>query len=511
MASTAEFIRDFTKDIPRGFAPRDFSRPSAPQAAWQSPQTVMTLKRLAYDPANPGAKILVGAMDSKLIGIEDNRHILTIAGSRAGKSVTLIANLLFYGGSVFCVDPKGELAGRTASRRAALGQDVAILDPFLICDEDLARYRRSYNPLSLLNPKNDTVIEDAALIADGMVTVAKNDPHWDESAKQFIEGLILHVATCPGLDGKRDLLTVRALLGSALEDPPDDEDGPQLYIVENAMLDNAARLSDDPATEDVGAAIERAARSFYDKGEREQSSVLSNAQRHTQYLDSKAMKRVLAGDSEIDLRALKSNPNGMSVYLCLPATRLGLFSSWLRILLNQLLDAMEQEKAKPPAPVLVCLDEFPVLGHMKQLEDAAGQIASFDVKLWIILQDWNQGKALYGDRFESFAANAGIWQFFGNVDATTTEYISRKLGKTLVRMARYNEVAAEQRRAGMTGHSEVDELHDLMTPEEISRYFSREDHYKRQLVIWAGYDPMILQRVEYFDSQGPLAAFIENS
>jgi type IV secretion system protein VirD4 len=47
------------------------------------------------------------------------------------------------------------------------------------------------------------------------------------------------------------------------------------------------------------------------------------------------------------------------------------------------------------------------------------------------------------------------------------------------------------------------ELHDLLTPDEVSRHFSRSDRLKRQLVIWAGYDPMILQRVEYFDATGP--------
>ena len=44
------------------------------------------------------------------------------------------------------------------------------------------------------------------------------------------------------------------------------------------------------------------------------------------------------------------------------------------------------------------------------------------------------------------------------------------------------------------------ELHDLLAPDEVSRHFSRSDRLKRQLVIWAGFDPMILQRVEYFDS-----------
>jgi type IV secretion system protein VirD4 len=62
---------------------------------------------------------------------------------------------------------------------------------------------------------------------------------------------------------------------------------------------------------------------------------------------------------------------------------------------------------------------------------------------------------------------------------------------------------------GLSGRSSAIELHDLLTPEEVSRMFARSDRLKRQLVIWAGYHPMVLQRVEYYDPAGPLAGFIE--
>ena len=105
----------------------------------------------------------------------------------------------------------------------------------------------------------------------------------------------------------------------------------------------------------------------------------------------------------------------------------------------------------PAAPVLVCLDEFPILGHMRQLEDAAGHIASFGVKLWVVLQDWGQGKALYNERWETFAGNAGILQFFGNNDLTTLEYVSRRLGKTRIEVARQGEVGRNRRRRDCRG------------------------------------------------------------
>lgn len=498
----SDFLDDFMRDIPRGVASRFLYQQYVPQGRWQKPEDILSSAALAFDPDSPGKKILVGVLGTKLIGIEDNRHVLTVAGSRAGKSVTLTTNLLFYEGSVLALDPKAELAAITAQRRAALGQKVYVLDPFHYAPERLAALRASYNPLSVLKPGSPTLIEDANLIADAIVVqgAGSKDPHWDESAKTFIEGVILHVATDPGFKKTRNLLTVRDLINAAMKPDPADED---MCALERAMLVNAVRQQKRSATKDIGAAIEGATRDFYERSERERSSVLSTVRRHTKFLDYRALRGVLAGD-DFDLRDLKRDPQGVTIYLCFPATRIEMASRWLRIFINQLLDAMEREKTKPAAPVLVCLDEFPVLGYMRQLENAAGQIASYDVKLWVLIQDWGQGSALYGERWETFAGNAGVLQFFGNNDVATTDYISRRLGKTRVEVTRSGEVAPEQSALGLSGKTASVELHDLLAPEEISRQFARSDRLKRQLIVWAGYHPMIVQRVEYFDENSPV-------
>lgn len=493
--------KDFTSDIARGVTTRFLDQQAVPQARWEPYENITGSRALAYDPANPAGKILVGALGDRLIGIDDNRHVMTIAGSRTGKSVTLVNNLLFYRGSVLALDPKGELAAITADRRATLGQRVCILDPFHIASERLKPYRTSFNPLSLLVPESDTIIEDAGLISDALVIAGGKDPHWDDSAQSWIEGLLLHIATDPAFEGRRNLVTMRALLRTVFVTAGDGEDAP--FALELAMLKNAARLQRSDALADVGDVIEGAARDFYERPPNERAGVLSTTRRHTKFLDFRAMARVLDGH-DFDLSALKTAPQGMTVYLCLPANRMARCSRWLRVFINLLLDAMEREKAKPAVPVLACLDEFPVLGHMKQLEDAAGQIASFGVKLWVVLQDWGQGKALYKERWETFVGNAGILQFFGNNDLMTTEYVSKRLGKTVVKVTREGEAATDQRATGITGRSESLEQYDLLTPDEVSRQFARSDRLKRQLVVWAGYNPLMLQRVEYFDESSPV-------
>lgn len=505
----SKFIDEFTLDIPRGVSTRYLKQQSVPQARWQSFEKIQTLETLSYNPDDPGRKILVGVLGDKLIGIDDNRHIMTVAGSRAGKSVTLISNLLCYQGSILATDPKAELANITAERRAGLGQKVYVLDPFRYGSDRLAPYRARYNPLAVLTLDNPTIIEDASLVTDALVVQPPNnsEPHWDECAKIFIEGIILHVATDPQYEGKRTLVTVRDLIKIAgMAEPPPEGEEPQknpLSILEVEMMENAIRLEEDKATQDLAGAIEGSTRDFYEKSEKERDSVLSTVRRHTKFLDYSSMRDSLSGH-DFDLADLKSDKNGVSIFLCFPATRIALVNRWLRLFINQLLSAMELEKTKPPAPVLLCLDEFPVLGYMRQLENAAGQIASFDVKLWVMIQDWSQGKALYKDRWETFTGNAGIVQFFGNNDLTTTEYISKRLGKTSVGVARTGEVGQKQQESGLSGRTSSIEMHDLLTPEEIMRQFARSDKFKRQLIMWAGYHPMVIQRVEYFYKASPI-------
>lgn len=499
MAGNDEIIQSLVRDIPRGVATRFLKEQTPPQARWIRGEDILASDAIHYDPDKPGGKILLGAIGSQLVGIDDNRHVLTVAGSRAGKSVTLISNLLFYQGSVLCTDPKGELAVITALRRAAMGQKVHILDPFGIIEGEAARYRAAFNPLHGLSVDRPAIVEDALLITDAMVISSGNekDPHWNESASHFIMGLILYVAASPFMEEPdRHLGTVRHLINHALSVEGEDSCFVLPRRVFRATADLRAR-----GHAALAEVIEGAIHGFFDKGEDERGSVLSTVRRHTQFLDFFSMKQVLC-HHDFSLEDLKRDPSGVSVYLVLPATRMGLCSRWLRLFINQLLEAMERERSTTEVPVLVCLDEFPVLGFMKQLQDAAGQIASFGVRLWVIMQDFGQGKALYGERFESFAANAGIIQAFGNVDLATTEYFSKRLGQTLIEETEAPH--SDETRPGLTQPRKTRRLYPLMTADEIARSFARDDPLKRQLVLWAGKNPMILQRVEYYDETSPI-------
>lgn len=416
------------------------------------------------------------------IGMKTDMHVVTIAGSRAGKGrAAILPNLLTYPGSVVAIDPKGELASKSAVRRAEMGQgqQCHVLDPFEVAGEGAEDLRRSYNPMEFIHSENPRIIEDAGLIADAIIQPVQGstDPHWDESAKNFLEGVILHVGTHTNYEGYRDLIMVYKVLASI---KPEYSEHLQKEMEENLAANDA---------------VIDAAGAFFGKPDRERESVLSTLRRHTRFLGYPSMQKVLSGES-ISLENIKQEPT--TVYLCLPAMRLGTCSRWLRMIINMTLGALEEDKSKPDLPVLMVLDEFAVLGHMKTIEDAAGQIAGLGCKLWPILQDLGQLKALYKDRWETFLGNAGIVQCFGNSDLTTLEWISKRLGQTMVKTKTIVQKSYDDRTGkGETGESWSENLQPLLTAEEISRYFGRDDLLLRQLIIIASYSPLILQRAFY--------------
>lgn len=463
-------------DLPRGVPAQKDTDMSAPKAQWYAPETIAGAAKGHYAPH----KVFLGAVGDTLIGVEDDRHMLTIAGSRAGKGRScIIPNLLHYSGSVLVIDPKGENADKTAMRRHELGQDVHVLDPFKRCPEHCKFFQASFNPLDILDLDSPTLIDDAALIADALVVPSGGDSHWDDSAKSFIEGLVLHVATAPQYRDKCNLISVYdALMLGETAEHLDGMDG-----LEAAMLLNTA----------ADGAVATAAISLFSKTEKERDSVISVARKHLTFLRSKQMQSVLK-TSDFSLTDLQKYDT--SVYLCLPAGRLSANRRWLRLFMNLALEAFEREPKRPEQPpILMIMDEFPILGHMQQIEDAAGQVAGFGVKLWPIIQDLSQLKALYKDRWETFMGNSGVIQCFGNNEQTTTEWISKRLGKTSFQVVKKSDLTARQMADGASGESWSIEVHDLLSPEEVARFFSRETG--RQIIIRGGRYAMALERVNY--------------
>ncbi|MEL6379349.1 MAG: type IV secretory system conjugative DNA transfer family protein [Pseudomonadota bacterium] len=466
--------------FPRGL-PQDASKQHYPHARWWDPDKLTGFEKWQYRPGS----VFLGAHNGVAIGVEDDRHMMTVAGSRAGKGRScLTPNLCLYDGSILVIDPKGDLATITAARRGdgsahceGLGQKVFVLDPFEAAQGNANSYRAAFNPLDIVQPEGENGRDDAALLADALIFPSKGDSHWTDAARLLLTGLILHVCESAEPE-RRNLITVRELITN-------DDEGWRNTL--------AAMMCSDGSS----GVIARTANSIAAMGDKERSGVISTATVQTDFLDSPAMRRVLSR-SDFALADLKRER--CTVYLSLPAGRMGTHARWLRLMIALTLEAMEREKTKPAHSVLVIMDEFHVLGPMKIIERAAGLIAGFGVRLWPVLQDLTQLKRDYPDSWETFLGNAGLTQWFGVNDGTTLDYLSKNLGKTTLETFSQSEISKERAAAGYTGRSKSHQMVELMTAEEIGRYFSRQSGM--QLIRWAGTDPIAIERVMY--DQSPL-------
>ncbi len=369
------------------------------------------------NPWQPGDVLLGRSMyDPKwLVGIKDDRHVATLATTRAGKGRSvIIPNLLTWPGSALVIDPKGQNACVTALKRGhgrglsgCLGQTVRILDPFgEIKDPALQEHIARFNPLATLDLRANDYAERVGVIADALVVPSTDgrDNFFDNAARALISGVIDYVMVSPNVPAhERNLATVRGLLVHP--------DGPP--IKEMSELGGLAQ---------AGAAGQLLG------GQNATADVLFTAITHTEWLDSKAMQQALA-TSDFSLTDL--NGGNTTIYLVLPPQYLDKHARFLRLFVNLALQAATEGR-KGKHATLFLLDEFYALGRLQQLAKSAGVLAGYGVKLWPIIQNIGQVQELYPHNWETFLGNAGLWQAFAVNDAATAQYLAERLGKRVL-------------------------------------------------------------------------------
>ncbi len=372
-------------------------------------------KELKKLQGNDGLLIGRNPGTGRLLRYDGPAHLITLAPTRAGKGVgTVIPNLLAAERSVLVIDPKGENARIAGEARRRFGT-VHVLDPFEVSGMSSA----AYNPLDRLTPDSLDLGEDAASLTEALVMDPPGqvtEAHWNEEAKAILGGLIMF-CVCHEDRDRRTLATVREYLTL----PPE-----KLRALLELMQDSDA----------AGGLIARAANRFLGKADREAASVLSNAQRHTHFLDSPRIAKVT---SRSDFHFSDLRHRITSVFLVLPPNRMDAYSRWLRLLVSQALQDIARDaeasvgalgaSQRLKAPALFLLDEFAALGRLEAVERAMGLMAGYGLQLWPILQDMSQLRDLYGERAGTFIANAGVQQVFGVNDFETAKWLSQMIGQ----------------------------------------------------------------------------------
>lgn len=492
------FEQDLRKDLWRGVErqPRALGRERGPSARWLHPDEMTGKEWLV------GKGLLLGDRAGRSIGWDDDRHMLTIAGSRSGKGVSLIVpNLIEYTGSAIVVDPKGENAARTAGRRGAgpkgggpgLNQVVHVLDPF----GESGHPTSSFNPLLELDLNDREVIDDIGVFAEALIIrPEQGELHWTESAQAVVRAIIYMVAADQRFADRRNLITVRRLLQTTdplIEKFIETAEAKGETLSEDLALVRLLRDQDGLPYGDICTGV---AGQLASMSERERGSILSSARTQTQWLDSRNMRDVLEGGTNaFRLEDLKRRK--LTLYLCLPSRHMSTHARWLRLIVMLAMAKIERVRAKPLQPVLFVLDEFPVLGFMQSVETAAGLMAGYGVKLWPILQNLGQLKRHYRHSWQTFIANSGVVTAFGVSDLETLRELANYLGQTNITVQTDALTSRDQRMQGAAAYNEKRDQVGLLSPDEVRLTFGRGK--RRMLVFNVETLPTIVKRMEYYD------------
>lgn len=129
------------------------------------------------------------------------------------------------------------------------------------------------------------------------------------------------------------------------------------------------------------------------------------------------------------------NEDAPNVFLCLDQSRLEQWSWVIRLMITQLIRQIERrpDKYSPrgstTAPILLLLDEFPLLGRMDVITEAMTTLRSKKVTLYLVIRSIAQLDAVYGPNVRKILVDNCQYKAILQVtEPETQEYLSRMIG-----------------------------------------------------------------------------------
>lgn len=405
-----------------------------------------------------------------------SRHFLSVAPTRSGKGVSLIIpNLLQYAGSAIVIDPKGENAWITAKyRREKLGQKTFILDPWGEVNRrygDLAGEQETiarFNPVSILDPASEHYADDVGYLADALIINQGKEPHWDNSARELVGGLIAFVVENPDLRPVATLGLVRKMLAQA----PD--------VLRKTAEEAQALGGDSVAARKLGRFVIESS---------EIASIVSTALTQTAFLDGNALNASMAA-SDFSFDDLVNGK--ATIYLVLPVDKLQTHGRWLRLMVSIGIRTIARNVKPLPLPVLFLLDEFGTIGRLSAVAQAYGLMAGLQMVIWAFVQDLVQLKRDYPEDWETFISNSQSVTFFNVMDQFTAKYFSEMLGSKTVEVI---SEATRKERAKNPNYSSMDDKiygRDLLQASEIRTLLLHLNG-----VVLTRHDPVMFRKMTY--------------
>ena len=446
------------------------------------------------DRTKPHKGVFVGAYEHKgetaYLRHNGPEHVLAFAPTRSGKGVGLVLPTLYtWDASVLVHDPKGEAWALTSGfRYGELGQRVFNFDP---TNPDTTQVA-AFNPLAEVRCDTDSDVADAqnigTILADPEGKGLKD--HWDKTGQALISAVVLHVCYVAKREHNRP-----GTFSEVVE-----------FLSMGELTDNLETMRTYPHMgERPHDMIAQEASAMLKKEEREMTSVASTAISYvTLYRDPVITRNTSRSDWTI--RDLMHGDTPASAYLVVRPADADRLRPMMRLIatqiVRQLTTEMKFEKGRAVAAaghrLLLLLDEFTALKKLSVIEEALAYMAGYGIKAYLIVQDIEQLKSVYG-REETVISNCHIRVAFAPNKYETSEALSK--------MAGTRTVVHKQASVGKKSDRETwqETSRPLVTPDEVARLRGAEKNAKGDirkpgdlLVFVSGFAPIYGRQVMYF-------------
>lgn len=415
------------------------------------------------------------------IGFKTEWHMITVAGTRGGKSVDVIyTNVLNYAGGVIALDVKGEIT-QVVWKRRSQQRPFYVLDPFNVVIEKkgsgVALKNSHWNILDEIDVNHPEAREHIITLAEACIEKSENEAgnaaHFRETAQIVLRGVIAYVLSDPFLeDEQRHLGTVFNFIkygaATASQFCP---------IALNDFI--KFKLTTNHA---VGGAAKETASILTTVGDKEKGAILSTLTRGIDWMNSPSIQKIICHKSDFSLADAKAKE--ASIFLILPEEHLQKFnrltSAFYTMGLNKCSNHVTPQPKGSKRRVLFLMEEFSKLGYFAPVAQKITIAAGSYIKFWFILQSIDQIRKVYKNEGD-FWSSCDLQVFaLDKKDHDSAKYISDVLGNYTVK----NKKNGSEQTYKLMEASEVSEFLDVGT--------------KNQIIIPREGYPLKLRRVPFF-------------
>lgn len=453
--------------------PRMIRGPQRKEAHWASWHELKKAQLLSKH------GVVVGRIGNRVLRYGGPGHVFVVAASQTGKSRTLKCTLLepqpTRGPKVSMVvfDPKGEHYESTHDYRATQSRVIRLAP----CSRDTD----CFDNLDVIRWGEDDEVADVQLLAgmlanpEGVEFRTESERFWVGLSATVIGGMVVHGHETGCATSLGDFYTL---------------------VTQGNFYEDVAK----PMAQSFHPLAKAAGQKLMEMDQTQYGNVMMTLR---QTLDLYADPRIadMGTRSDFALEDVRSGPEPLTIYVCIPFEHLERTRPWVRLFFRQLLgrstSVPNNWRKRGYHKLLVLGEEFPSLKHLQIAEDLLNQGAGLGVQLCTITPSLNSIEEIWGQH-HNFKENSHIQLYFGIQDEGVGESISKRLGDHTV----WHKHVTRQSRGGSSVSWEA-KKEWLMTSSDITHMdpndiiiIARDAQVIAQQNPWDQYEPWQSRGVE---------------